>query len=128
MAYPPLNEPVVGRDGRVTVPWRRYFEEIGGSLVPGGGNITQLTGDVTTPAGGGVVPATLSATGVAPGTYGDATHVGQFTVDAKGRLSFAQDVLITGAGGMVCSPLTDGDLTEPELIFDGAGDCIMVCV
>jgi hypothetical protein len=35
---------------------------------------------------------------VTPGTYGDATHVGQFTVDAKGRLTFAQNVAITSSG------------------------------
>ncbi len=52
-----------------------------------------LSGDITAPFDGNVT--TLSTTGVTPGTYGDATHVGQFTVDAKGRLSFAADVAIT---------------------------------
>ncbi len=54
-----------------------------------------LTGDITAPFDSNVT--TLSLTGVTPGTYGDATHVGQFTVDAKGRLSFAQNVAIIGA-------------------------------
>ena len=35
-----------------------------------------------------------AATGVLPGTYGDATHVGQFTVDTQGRLTSAVDVPI----------------------------------
>jgi hypothetical protein len=43
------------------------------------------------------VVATLSLTGVAAGTYGSDTQVGQFTVDAKGRLTFAQNVTITGS-------------------------------
>lgn len=32
-----------------------------------------------------------------------------------------------GGSGLLCSPLTDGDLDQPELIFAG-GDVIMVCV
>jgi hypothetical protein len=54
-----------------------------------------LTGDVTT-AGG--VAATLAASGVTAATYGDATHVGQFAVDAKGRITAASNVAISGGG------------------------------
>jgi len=36
-----------------------------------------------------------TATAVIPGTYGDATNVGQFTVDATGRVTFAVNVPIT---------------------------------
>lgn len=35
-----------------------------------------------------------TSTGVTAGTYGDSYNVGQFTVDAAGRITFAQDVLI----------------------------------
>ena len=35
------------------------------------------------------------ATAVLPGTYGDATNVGQFTVDTQGRLTSATNVPIT---------------------------------
>ena len=35
-----------------------------------------------------------AATGVLPGTYGDATNVGQLTVDTQGRLTSAVDVPI----------------------------------
>ncbi len=52
-----------------------------------------LTGDITAPFDSNVT--TLSLTGVTPGTYGDATHVGQFTVDAKGRLTFAANVALS---------------------------------
>ncbi len=38
----------------------------------------------------------LDDTAVAPGAYGDATHVGTFTVDQQGRLTAAADVLIAG--------------------------------
>lgn len=60
----------------------------------GGSGITQLTGDGTAGPGSGSQVFTLAATGVTPGSYGDATHVGQFTVDSKGRLTFAQAVAI----------------------------------
>lgn len=48
--------------------------------------------------GGG---GTLSPTGVAAGTYGDATHVAQVTVQTDGRISAASSIAIPGgAGGM----------------------------
>lgn len=82
------------------------------------------------PAGGklsGFYPnPDLADTAVTPGTYGDATNVGQFTVDADGRITFAADVPITSAGaGSAWSVLTNGDPVTPELIFDGFGDVIM---
>ena len=38
------------------------------------------------------------STGVSAGTYGDATHVGQFTVDSVGRITFAQDIALATGG------------------------------
>lgn len=39
----------------------------------------------------------LKDTAVTPGTYGDATHVGQFTVNSKGQITNASNVSIGGA-------------------------------
>lgn len=41
----------------------------------------------------------LPASGVSPGTYGDATHSSRVTVDAAGRVTAASSVAITGGGG-----------------------------
>ncbi len=46
----------------------------------------------------GTLPdAQLPNTAVTPGSYGDGTHSGTFTVDAHGRLTAASSVTITGA-------------------------------
>jgi hypothetical protein len=50
------------------------------------GVVPDLSGDVTT---SGSSATTLANTAVTPGTYGSATNVGTFTVDAKGRLTAA---------------------------------------
>lgn len=73
--------------------------------------ITALTGDVTA-TGPGSVAATLAATAVTAGTYGDSTHVAQVTVDAKGRLTGASNVSIAGSG--------IGDVTGPSSATDNA--------
>lgn len=78
-------------------------------------------------AAGAVGASELASTAVTPSTYGDATHVGQFTVDADGRLTAASNVLITASGSAEFSLLTNGDLVEPELVF-ADGDVIVVTV
>ncbi len=73
----------------------------------GGGGISALTGDVTA-SGSGSVAATLAASGVAAGTYGDATHVPQVTFDAKGRATGVSSVAITGGGSGIMVLTGDG--------------------
>jgi hypothetical protein len=56
---------------------------------------TELVGSgITITYGAGTVTLAIGNSGVTPGTYGSATAVGQFTVDAKGTLVFAQNVPI----------------------------------
>lgn len=55
-----------------------------------------VSGDATIDASGAL---TLAATGVTPATYGDSTHVAQVIVDAKGRVTGASSVAISGIGG-----------------------------
>lgn len=70
------------------------WQSFSAAIVAGG--ITQLTGDVTAGPGSGSQVATLANTAVTPAAYGSATAVGTFTVDAKGRLTAAATVAITG--------------------------------
>lgn len=78
---------------------------------PGGGTVT-LTGDITG-SGTGTIVTNLSNTGVTAGTYGSATQVGRFIVDAKGRITSAvaipiqiTEAQVTGLVGKYI-PVTD---------------------
>lgn len=61
------------------------------AIGPSGNSLASanLSGDVTTT---GTTLATLSASGVTAGTYGDSAHVAQVTIDAKGRVTAAANV------------------------------------
>jgi hypothetical protein len=76
----------------------------------------------------------LVTSGVTAGTYGDSTHVGQFTVDAKGRITSATAVAISGGGGSVTSVFgrtgavvaTSGDYTYQQV--GALGKLVMTAV
>ncbi len=55
-----------------------------------------LTGDVTTAAGSATT--VLSTVNSTPGSFGDATHAVQLTVDGKGRVTGVSQIAITGGG------------------------------
>ena len=75
-----------------------------------GGTLTSVTAG--TGLTGGVITTTgtisLANTAVTPNTYGSSTEVSQFTVDAQGRITSANNVTITGAAP---TGAAGGDLT-----------------
>lgn len=71
--------------------------------------ITALTGDGTA-AGPGSAALTLATVNSNIGTFGDSSHVAQVTVNAKGLVTAASNVAITGAT----------DLTVPERVWWGS--------
>ena len=60
----------------------------------------------------------LETTGVTNGTYGSSTTVGQFTVDATGRITAATNVSISGGGGGGGYPLFKHDEAPTTTNFD----------
>lgn len=80
-----------------------------------GDQTISLTGDVTG-SGTGSFPATLSTVNANVGTFGSATQVPVFTVDAKGRITGVSNVTIT-ASGTVTSVNASGGTTG--LTFTG---------
>jgi len=88
----------------------------------GSGTISDITstgGTITVGAPTG--PTTnvdLPASGVTAASYGDASHVGQFTVDAEGRLTAAAAIAISGIAGAGFTTLFDSTLGADAATID----------
>src|SRR5215475_545207 len=78
------------------------------------------TGSVSAaPGWNTLVNGDLPDTAVTPATYGDSTHVGQFTVNQKGVITAASNVAVSGGGGGTVTTTgspANGNLTK----FSGA--------
>ena len=61
-------------------------------------------------------------TGVIPGTYGDEYNIPQFTVDATGRITFAQNIPFTAAPWTLKGQLVAGTGVRTQTILDPGVD------
>lgn len=86
--------------------------------------------------GGGIVPGPPPPIGPFPSVIvdpngailGDGTALNPLRCSVDGvTIQIVGNQLVAYTTSLLCSPLTDGDPTQPELIFAG-GDVIMVCV
>jgi hypothetical protein len=81
-----------------------------------GNGINQLTGDVSAGPGGGIQAAILAAVNSDIGLWGDGSHVPQFTVDAKGRITAVTNVAIPGVTPQVQSDWNESNSALPDFI------------
>ena len=90
-----------------------------------GDQTINLTGDLTG-SGVGTFSTTLASSGVTAGSYGSATLVPTFTVDAKGRLTNVANTTISGVSpvgsAMGSGKIIVGDALGVASIVDMSGD------
>ena len=89
---------------RDTMPGGRKWTQIG---TGSGGGVTTASGDASGTASGTNLPLTLATVNGNIGSFGDATHTGQITVNAKGLTTAAANVPIQIAESQVTNLTTD---------------------
>jgi len=76
------------------------------------GNIDVINGDGIL----GNPTIDLVDTAVTPDTYGDSTHVGQFTVDQQGRITSAQNIAISFPASATWGSITGTITNQTDLV------------
>lgn len=84
--------------------------------------LTTTLGELTVGGSAGSATLNLTNTAVTPATYGDSTHVGTFTVDAKGRITAASSVTAAVPTTLLATG-TSVSLTAPREYYVCTGTC-----
>lgn len=119
---------IVGADGRVTSASNVAISS-GGT-----GTVTSVGVSGTSPisASGGPITSSGSITvshntsGVTPGTYGDATHVAQISVDSTGHVTEVTEVPISGGVGVLMQTVSMPSITNNNGAYGSRGGVVTV--
>jgi hypothetical protein len=113
--YPPYQQPLVDRGGRVTKPWQLFFLSLAGGETLADGSVSFVKLEpIASPrllgrgsAGTGPVEQLTLGTGLT--MTGTTVNVTSSGVAALGYWT----------------PITNGDALSPEMLFDSNGECIV---
>jgi hypothetical protein len=113
--YPPYQQPLVDRAGRVSKPWQLFFLSLAGGETLADGSVTFVK-----------LEPIASPRLLGRGTVGTG-EVEQLTIGAG--LAMTGTVLNVTSSGVAAAgywtPITNGDPVSPEILFDNNGDCIV---
>lgn len=113
--YPPYQQPLVDRTGRVSKPWQLFFLSLASGEKLADGSVTFVK-----------LEPIASPRLLGRGTAGTG-EVEQLTIGAG--LALTGTVLSVTATGVeqagYWTPITNGDPLSPEILFDSNGDCIV---
>lgn len=122
LTNPPNNAAVTQANRYISEPWLNYFLLLSKQAAAASGGVTSVTATSPIVSSGGTTPNITHATsGVVAGTYGDATHVPQVTVNATGHITAVTDIVISA--GTVTSvtgtaPIASTGGTTPVISLD----------
>lgn len=131
--YPPSVAPLIGPDGRVSREWLAFFAAlVSDAGIPGPTGPTGATGATgatgpTGPAGADGFPATVDPAGALDGDGAPATPLAVRVDGVTIIIDGSNQLVATGTAGGYYAPVTDGDLTETELIY-ASGEVLMAWV